>query len=282
MPESPPPETLAWLRHAASCGQRDAQLTLHILERLEALEKKYETQRLATLEWGKDVDKLMRWIDDHLKRIMALEQPRQDKLDRLIALNADDPTPEAAPVATDNGLLRCYAQAIEVAVKRGDSHDKAREAGRRACYNLGRQHGAAHPPAAQPAPPAPDAGDAGELVAFLTVGSSCGGGATLSPEQCRRVATLLQQLSAPAPVAVPVAERLPEPGDCDVEGMCWLLTTEDGYPQWRLHSIEGNQPGGRMIWIPVDKALGVMVDAFYASHWLPASAIPLPQAGDGE
>jgi hypothetical protein len=37
MPE-PPPETLAWLRHAASCGKADAQLTLHILERLEALE----------------------------------------------------------------------------------------------------------------------------------------------------------------------------------------------------------------------------------------------------
>ena len=40
MPDSPPPETLAWLRHAASCGQRDAQLTLHILERLEALEQR--------------------------------------------------------------------------------------------------------------------------------------------------------------------------------------------------------------------------------------------------
>jgi hypothetical protein len=35
-----PPETLAWLRLAASCGQPDAQLTLHILERLEALEKR--------------------------------------------------------------------------------------------------------------------------------------------------------------------------------------------------------------------------------------------------
>jgi hypothetical protein len=39
MPE-PPPETLAWLRHAASCGKADAQLTLHILERLEALERR--------------------------------------------------------------------------------------------------------------------------------------------------------------------------------------------------------------------------------------------------
>jgi hypothetical protein len=62
------------------------------MEQVDVLEKKYETQRLATLEWGKDVDKLMRWIDDHLKRIMALEQPRQDKLDRLIEQDrkADD------------------------------------------------------------------------------------------------------------------------------------------------------------------------------------------------
>ena len=44
--------------------------------------------------------------------------------------------------------------------------------------------------------PAPDAGELGELVTFLTVASSCGGGAALSPEQCRRAATLLQQFSA--------------------------------------------------------------------------------------
>jgi hypothetical protein len=41
--------------------------------KVEALESKYETMRLATLEWGKDVDKLMRWSDQHLQRIMALE-----------------------------------------------------------------------------------------------------------------------------------------------------------------------------------------------------------------
>ena len=46
---------------------------LELLARLEALEAQYETQRLATLAWGKDVDNHGRWIDDHLKRIMALE-----------------------------------------------------------------------------------------------------------------------------------------------------------------------------------------------------------------
>jgi hypothetical protein len=76
---------------------------------------------------------------------------------------------------------------------------------------------------------------------------------------------------------IPVSERLPEAGECDAEGRCWLLTVEDEYPQWRLHSIEGAQPGGAMIWVPVDSSPGVMVDCFYTSHWLPASALPLPR-----
>lgn len=45
--------------------------------RVEALEAKYETQRLATLEWGKDVDKVMSWSDQHLQRIMKLEAAQQ-------------------------------------------------------------------------------------------------------------------------------------------------------------------------------------------------------------
>jgi len=95
--------------------------------RLHTLEAKYETQRLATLEWGKDVDKLMRWIDDHLKRIMALEQRPIPGFVELAA-----PAPEAAPVATDEELLTKFVRA---------SHE-ARDC-RRAIYDLGRQHGAA-------------------------------------------------------------------------------------------------------------------------------------------
>jgi|GEM_PF-1873890 len=110
-------ETLAWLHHSAAVdGAAYSQVLLHLLERVEALEQKYETQKLATLEWGKDVDKLMRWIDDHLKRIMALEaaqQPHQDKLDRLIVLDADAPTPEAAPPdAPAGGLMERVVKVI--------------------------------------------------------------------------------------------------------------------------------------------------------------------------
>jgi len=46
---------------------------LELRSRIEVLEGKYETMRLATLEWGEDVDKLKRWSDQHLQRIMALE-----------------------------------------------------------------------------------------------------------------------------------------------------------------------------------------------------------------
>jgi len=87
----------------------------------------------------------------------------------------------------------------------------------------------------------------------------------------------LARWSRPTIAPAPVAERLPGPGDCDAEGRCWLLTAEDEYPQWRLHSIEGARSGGKtMIWVPVDSR-GFMVDCFYASHWLPHHALPLPR-----
>jgi hypothetical protein len=79
---------------------------------------------------------------------------------------------------------------------------------------------------------------------------------------------------------IPLSERLPGPEDCDEQGRCWLLTVEDEYPQWRLHAIEGAQPGGAMIWVPVDSSPGVMVDCFYTSHWLPANALPTPELED--
>ena len=103
-----PQRTLDRLKEFAADGDSCATAVLHIFERLEKLE-----------QW--------------LTRGDFVQVP---------------PTPKAAPVATENGLLRCYGQAIEDAVKRGASHDEAKEAGRRAIYDLGLKHGAA-----QPAPP---------------------------------------------------------------------------------------------------------------------------------
>jgi len=45
----------------------------NIADRFERLEGKYETMRLATLEWGKDVEKLQLRSDRHLQRIERLE-----------------------------------------------------------------------------------------------------------------------------------------------------------------------------------------------------------------
>ena len=50
---------------------------LELRSRVEALEGKYETQRLATLEWGKDVETLKLRSDRHLQRIERLEGIKQ-------------------------------------------------------------------------------------------------------------------------------------------------------------------------------------------------------------
>jgi hypothetical protein len=180
MPDSPPPETLAWLRHAASCGQRDAQLTLHLLERVgdlaaAQLEQADSTHfcvnalanRLEALE-ARDKQDASCWASVRTsmhrlrERIEALEAAQQQQFlaelntplteaDRVdlglpsAELEHDDginqPTPEAAPVATDQELFAVAE------LERFPIHAY------RACYNLGRQHGAAQPPAAQPASP---------------------------------------------------------------------------------------------------------------------------------
>lgn len=222
---------MAWLRQSARMdGAVVPQVLLGILERLELLERKYETQRLATLDWGKDVDKLMRWIDDHLQRIMALEQLRQDKMDRLIEQDREDdddpqtlhtialrmvdtlkqlgvlpeildtlrrairepmqqPTPEAAPVATDEELFKAYPAPYGFAPAL------------RAVYDLGRKHGAAQaaPPAMQRLMDAPM--DARGYVDLR--------GARLAPPYSPE-GELVEPASQPAPPAGGLVERVTE------------------------------------------------------------------------
>jgi hypothetical protein len=65
----------------------------------------------------------------------------------------------------------------------------------------------------------------------------------------------------PQPVAV--SERLPGPEDCDEQGRCWMFGNVEG--DWRL--ISTINPG-----IPKLK--------YCFSHWLPANALPTPEALD--
>jgi hypothetical protein len=84
----------------------------------------------------------------------------------------------------------------------------------------------------------------------------------------RRAATLLQQLSAPAPVVVPVAvsERPWErEGWCNEKGKCWLQSKIEG--DWRLFN-------------PLNSGLPQLRYCF--SYSLPFHAIPLPQTGEVE
>jgi hypothetical protein len=73
----------------------DAACLLELRAKVEALEGKYETMRLATLEWDKDVENLQRWSDQHLKRIERLEgnhpaKPDGSLVERVAGAIADD------------------------------------------------------------------------------------------------------------------------------------------------------------------------------------------------
>ena len=112
-------------------------------------------------------------------------------------------------------------------------------------------------------PPAPEPGEVGELVEFLQLhGTAQEAADTHWARPMLRAATLLQQLSAPAPAVVPVAvaDRLPGEGDCDPSNQCWWFTPSE--EKWIFWPLKWAGPE--------------------CSHWLPAHAIPLPQAGEGE
>jgi len=114
---------------------------------VEALEAKYETMRLATLEWGKDVENLQRWSDQHLLRIERLEtgatcphivssdegtsycdlaRQTQDKLDRLIAQDRDDITPP--PELVQQWVAEIWHEGTPVRVSLSDEHIATRAA----------------------------------------------------------------------------------------------------------------------------------------------------------
>jgi hypothetical protein len=102
------PQTKTWLRQSAALdGAVVSQTLLHLLERVEALEQRPTCKQ-------------------------SLQVP---------------PTPEAAPVVTDEQILAMRSWSSHGPTFDSDLVDLGR-----AVYDLGRQHGAAQSPAAQPVP----------------------------------------------------------------------------------------------------------------------------------
>ena len=60
---------------------------------------------------------------------------------------------------------------------------------------------------------------------------------------------------------IPVSERLPGPEDCDEQGRCWMCGNVEG--DWRLISTINS---------------GIPKLKYCFSHWLPANALPTPEA----
>jgi hypothetical protein len=119
------------------------------------------------------------------------------------------------------------------------------------------------------APPAPEPGEVGELVAWMRSQVAIAPAAqTQWAKRFFRIATLLQQLSAPAaavvPVPVLVSERLPGPEDCwpdghDKVGCCWLWAPDECLGRWEVQCGDWASD----------------VDGEY-THWLPHHALPVP------
>jgi hypothetical protein len=88
-------------------------------------------------------------LRDRIEALEAAQQPPQDKLDRLIALDRDDPAGSLVDrIATGAELCRVY----------NDAPEHGFGPALRAVYDLGREHGAA------PTQPGPESSPAGSLV----------------------------------------------------------------------------------------------------------------------
>ena len=74
---------------------------------------------------------------------------------------------------------------------------------------------------------------------------------------------VLAKWGHPTPQPVAVSERLPGPEDCDEQGRCWMCGKVGG--DWRLISTINS---------------GIRRLTYCFSHWLPANALPTPEALD--
>jgi hypothetical protein len=138
-----PSETLVWLDQAADVGCAEPIVLRYLLRRLEALENDCIEQSQSS-----------RFCSDAIvRRLESLEAAQQQPADHFRGATEMVFTPEGAPVATDDELFDLFNQHNPLGIVL------------RGIYNLGRQHGAAQPPAAQPTPPTATAGGLVQRVA---------------------------------------------------------------------------------------------------------------------
>jgi hypothetical protein len=172
MAEPLPPTTLAWLRQTAKFeGAVTAQVLLHLLERVEVLE---------AADHFVEVPKMAPTPEAALAAEPVGEGPTDEELDDFIARV----WPHSPGEMPDDEWRHGMAETIRAAV---DEIGLARWA---------------HPAT----PPAPEPGEAGELVEWIRSQVTIDPAAqTQWAKRFLRIATLLSQQAAPAPVVVPVA-----------------------------------------------------------------------------
>jgi len=278
-----PPEGLAWLQQSARVhGATYSQVLLHVLERIELLDKdsieQFQSNRFT--------------FEAIVRRLEKLEAAlQQSTVKESLTVG---PTPEAAPVATDEELRSVYGS-VDSAGKWGTYVPALR-----ACYDLGRQHGAVPAPvatneqmreewaricamgkeaaAAQSTPVAPEPGEVEELVAALKADAECVAVehydlCNLTADQMHRIATLLQQPPAPTQAVVPVAVS-----NALIKAECALSDVAEGE--------ETNAAPNTFEWAEQRCAETLAIirpvmqqHRIRTSEWPPQ---PLPQAGDVE
>jgi hypothetical protein len=248
---------------------------LKLRARVEALEGKYETMRLATLEWGKDVENLQRWSDQHLMRIERLEAAQQqpepideEENDRRFHACMDlihNATPEQIRAAAGLPERSSLVEQVADALCHAQLDSPSWEPEARAAL-------------AQPEPQGPTDEEIEERFQRWWFDEGSGMrplDGEDSEEHARRVSQIAWHNGAycarwgrPAIEPVPVDERLPGPEDCCVnprngQGQwCWGWVQHDSLPysgRWRIM---------RSQWL-TDEAL----------FWLPHWALPVPQEG---
>jgi hypothetical protein len=92
-----PPETLAWLNHAADANQQDAQVMLHLLDRADAQDQWFT----------KFTDHYAKTIASVCRKLEALEALERGSSDRLIA----DTPAEDAPMVVDGPVVAALIEA---------------------------------------------------------------------------------------------------------------------------------------------------------------------------